>query len=470
VTGSAGTFTVAATHAYADEGGFTISVQVADTQSVPAVTANATTSATVGDADTLTAVGTTIAATATATFNGKVATFTDSLTAASAAGFTAMINWGDGNSSTGTVTGSGGTFTVSGSHSYATAGSDTVSVTLADNSPGTATATASSTAQVASSPLLATAVNVNVTQGLAASGVVVATFTDGNTSDTASGFTATINWGDGSTADSTGTVTGANGSFTVTGNHTYADPGHDNLTVAIVGAAGPSATVNPTAVIGSGDERFIGELYRILLGREAESVGFTYWDNLMGGGKTQVQVIQGFEESPEFEIDMGNELYERYLKRTMDAAAVTAVTSALTTDKDDQEAKTIVSSDEFFNDSGDTADGWLTALYTDALNRAIDSSALATFSAMNLTDPTVRAQVAAEIFGSSEYQTDLINSPSTTAQKYNQGVPTGFYQVFLNRAADSAGLAAAQAQFAAGQTELQVMATILASDEFFTNL
>jgi len=163
-------------------------------------------------------------------------------------------------------------------------------------------------------------------------------------------------------------------------------------------------------------------------------------------------------------------LYEHYLNRTMDATSVTAVTTALSTGTFEQEAETIDSSDEFFNDSGDTADGWLTALYTDALNRAIDASALATFSAMNLSDPTVRAQVAAQVFGGSEYQTDLINSPSTTTQKYNQGVPTGFYQMFLNRAADSAGLAAAQAQFTAGQTDLQVMATILASDEFFTNL
>ena len=107
---------------------------------------------------------------------------------------------------------------------------------------------------------------MNVTQGLSASSVVVATFSDANTSDTAAQFTATIDWGDGTTADSTGTVTGGNGSFTVTGNHTYADPGHENLTVTVLDSAGPSTTVNPTAVIGSADERFIGELYRVLLG------------------------------------------------------------------------------------------------------------------------------------------------------------------------------------------------------------
>src|SRR5205807_2518819 len=46
----------------------------------------------------------------------------------------------------------------------------------------------------------------------------VATFTDpGN--DTAGEFTATIDWGDGTT--SAGTVSGSGGTYTVTGDHTY---------------------------------------------------------------------------------------------------------------------------------------------------------------------------------------------------------------------------------------------------------
>src|SRR4029077_16243457 len=49
----------------------------------------------------------------------------------------------------------------------------------------------------------------------------VASFTDGTLTDTAANFTATIDWGDGTTT--TGTVVGSNGSFTVQGGHTYAD-------------------------------------------------------------------------------------------------------------------------------------------------------------------------------------------------------------------------------------------------------
>src|ERR1700751_4655519 len=49
----------------------------------------------------------------------------------------------------------------------------------------------------------------------------VASFTDTNTSELASAFTATIDWGDGTTT--TGTVVGSNGNFTVEGGHTYTD-------------------------------------------------------------------------------------------------------------------------------------------------------------------------------------------------------------------------------------------------------
>jgi len=70
---------------------------------------------------------------------------------------------------------------------------------------------------------------------------------------------------------------------------------------------------------------------------------------------------------------------------------------------------------------------------------------------MKLTDATVRAQAAAQVFGSASYHTDLIDFHSTTAQKYKQGVPTGFFQTFLNRNADPAGLAAVQAQLKAAR-------------------
>jgi len=80
-------------------------------------------------------------------------------------------------------------------------------------------------------------------------GGTVATITDPNTSATAGAYTATINWGDGTS--SAGTVSGSNGNFSVTGNHAYAAGGQFPVAVTItsVGTSQGSSTVNDSATI-----------------------------------------------------------------------------------------------------------------------------------------------------------------------------------------------------------------------------
>ena len=158
-----------------------------------------------------------------------VATFSDTDTANGAGDFAATINWGDGTTTAGTIVGSNGAFTVDGSHTYATIGFFTVHVQGADDSPGTATFAATSTADVGfPGQMVLTA----ATEGKALNkNTAVATFTDSTPGDTASSFTATINWGDGTTT--AGTVAGSHGIFTVDGGHTYADEGSDTAIVTL---------------------------------------------------------------------------------------------------------------------------------------------------------------------------------------------------------------------------------------------
>ncbi|MBV9606626.1 MAG: hypothetical protein JO027_16040 [Solirubrobacterales bacterium] len=77
----------------------------------------------------------------------------------------------------------------------------------------------------------------------------VATITDPNTSATASAYSATIDWGDGTT--SPGTISGGSGSFTVTGTHPYGATGTYPVAVTItaVGTNQGSSTVADTATI-----------------------------------------------------------------------------------------------------------------------------------------------------------------------------------------------------------------------------
>ncbi|HWP10057.1 MAG TPA: hypothetical protein VNN72_30145, partial [Polyangiaceae bacterium] len=117
--------------------------------------------------------------------------------------------------------------------------------TLTDDPSVTFTSTSEALSRIAPA-LVGTGVTFTATQGSAFNGLV-ANFTDGNQSDTAARFGATINWGDG-TAPTAGVVGGAAGSFTISGTHTYASSGDFNVSVSLLNnVTGVTATITSTA-------------------------------------------------------------------------------------------------------------------------------------------------------------------------------------------------------------------------------
>ncbi len=75
----------------------------------------------------------------------------------------------------------------------------------------------------------------------------VAMFTDSDLTAGAGDFSASIDWGDGSTSD--GTVTGGAGSFTVSGTHTYATTGPRTITTSITGTDGSIASAVSEVIV-----------------------------------------------------------------------------------------------------------------------------------------------------------------------------------------------------------------------------
>ncbi|HVA46199.1 MAG TPA: TIGR03118 family protein, partial [Pirellulales bacterium] len=201
------------------------------------------------------AVGTDTTAQAGREFSGALAAFGSaelpSPEANPVASYTATIDWGDGSSTTpGTVvpTGNGG-YLVVGSHTYTAAATDDYQVTINDASGNSATATG--TVQVTAATLIAHALPV-VSQSLTINNAIVADFIDTGGSDPLSNYSATIDWGDGTSATE-GTVTHGivplssvpiDGYFSVAGSHTYAATGDYTFTVTITDSDGTSATVH----------------------------------------------------------------------------------------------------------------------------------------------------------------------------------------------------------------------------------
>jgi hypothetical protein len=116
----------------------------------------------------------------------------------------------------------------------------------------------------------------------------VASFSESNLSETASSFTASIDWGDGTT--STGTiVAGATaGKFTVTGSHTYAEesgstPYAVNVTITDGGA---TATAHSKAVVGDASLGATFRSFHPTAGTQFTGVVAQFTDHDPGGTQT----------------------------------------------------------------------------------------------------------------------------------------------------------------------------------------
>ena len=188
-----------------------------------------------------------------------VGTFTDT-TPSDPSGYTVSINWGDG---TGTLSPggfvylpSGGPFTVISNtlHTYLNDGTYTVtfSVTETGDDHDSATATAVATVGEANRGLFVTVPPLNASEGTVVSGTI-ATFTDPGTTDPAADFTATIDWGDGTTTAGIVTEGPAAGDYVVSGTHQYTDELSGLLNVSISEPGLGSNGIGNTVTISEAD-------------------------------------------------------------------------------------------------------------------------------------------------------------------------------------------------------------------------
>jgi hypothetical protein len=245
-----GAWTVNAKHTYAEEGSYSVLVQVAD----QGTSAGASGTVIVADAPLQVTSQNVSATEGQAVSNVLIATFTDGDTNATAADYSATVAWGDGDGTSAVsivpdaqVTGQ---FDVlaSKTHAYAEEGNQTISVTIRD--AGGSMATALSPATVADALVSASAaVSVTATEASQFTGVVAA-FTDGASAGAADDYSAIIAWGDGSS--SAGTVAPSGGGFQVLGSHSYSEEsgvGSYTVTVKVLDSDGTTVSASGTATV-----------------------------------------------------------------------------------------------------------------------------------------------------------------------------------------------------------------------------
>jgi uncharacterized protein (TIGR03118 family) len=133
-------FQVSASHTFATAGSFPISIAVHDSDGDSATGIATATVASTSTSGTLTAQGVNLIVTQASALNATVATFSDSNTTATAADFTASIQWGDGQTSAGTVESTAGVFQVVGQHTYVATGDVQLTVVIMENTGASVTA------------------------------------------------------------------------------------------------------------------------------------------------------------------------------------------------------------------------------------------------------------------------------------------------------------------------------------------
>ncbi|TMC46746.1 MAG: hypothetical protein E6J20_20675 [Chloroflexi bacterium] len=235
-------------------------------------------------------------------FNGVVATLSDADLNATPSEYAATIDWGDGTSlSTGTIAG----WSVSGEHLYLEEGTYTASVNIRDLDGASTTAfgpgiTVLPTATVADAPLTASGRVINRTNPFAG---VLASFADANPFGTVADYTATVDWGDGTTSGGNLTLESlaqSNPVLDISGEHVYAALGPYTIRTHVCddgGACGDATTTILVYGLSSGGNFVIGD--------EAAAVGTSsyYWGgqwasmNSLSSGSGEAS-FKGFADDP----------------------------------------------------------------------------------------------------------------------------------------------------------------------------
>jgi photosystem II stability/assembly factor-like uncharacterized protein len=196
---------------------------------------------------------------------------------------------------------------------------------------------------------------------------------------------------------------------------------------------------------------FVDGLYRDLLDRTPSTNELNQWMTAPNSNLNPLQVAFLFTTSKEYEDDQIKSTYQHLLGRVPSGAEISLWQSAMQNGLDtEQLTADVLSSDEFYADSGGTPTGWINALYKDVLGRSADASALATAASIS-GNSSSRLSEAEAVLNSPEGRSDIINST---------------YQQLLHRPADVPSLDYWSNLLANGLPYLQFTNLVASSPEY----
>jgi hypothetical protein len=203
------------------------------------------------------------------------------------------------------------------------------------------------------------------------------------------------------------------------------------------------------------NQHCVNEAFRDLMGRSADLNGLAFWSKMLDQGVSLSAVISGIQNSTEYRSDVVQSMFTQFLHRSADPGGLNFFVSILAAGGtvEQVEADLMGSAEYFQNRGGGTVNGFLAAMYQDALHRAIDAGGQTTFAQL-MGSGMSATQVAVIMAGSTEFHTDEVQND---------------YQAFLRRSGDASGVAGWVGLMATGMSNTTVTSGIVGSQEYFSH-
>jgi hypothetical protein len=204
---------------------------------------------------------------------------------------------------------------------------------------------------------------------------------------------------------------------------------------------------------GTPNQQFVARVYPDLLGHAASPAALAVWRAFLDGGGSRAQLVRSFANGAEYRTHVVQDLHERLLGREANAAGLAGFMAFLASGGTaEQVAAALAGSAEYYAvRGGSSAGGFLNALYRDALGRPLDPAGAAGFAGA-LAAGVGPGQVAAWVFASPEYRSDLVRN---------------LFRRHLQRTVDGGGVAGFLSLLQGGGRDEDVITALLASPEFY---
>jgi hypothetical protein len=216
----------------------------------------------------------------------------------------------------------------------------------------------------------------------------------------------------------------------------------------------------PFPAQGNANADYVEAIYRAVLDRNADLGGLANWTTQLNtGALSRLQVVQGIRNSPEHFTQEVSDFYRTLLNRQPDPSGLQNWVQQLEAGmREEQMAFYFLDSPEYLS-QGDKH--FVDAMYQSLLGRSFDGAGEATWLSQLGDDPSGNPTHPATLTHEQVIAAFLYSTESETR------LTEGYYEVFLQRPADAAGLSSWLGHLQQGAPFLSIGQQFLSSTEFY---